>query len=205
MTLRQAMLRRRGYFALAASVLLLDQITKALAHGLLRGRGIETCRNVPVRSVAADVGGCIEIVPEFFNLWYSRNPGGLFGYFGNWPDPWRSMFLTLVPVVAVAVISVFLARAEDEDRATMLGLGLILGGAVGNLIDRLIRGEVVDFLDAYASFELMPGFAGWLQETFGTVHWPTFNLADSAIVVGVGLLMLDIVRPSRPREAAAGK
>jgi len=205
MTFWQAVRRRRAYFALAGIVLALDQFTKILAHALLRGRGIDACSNVPVRGLHSDASGCVEIVPQLFNLWYSRNPGGLFGYFRDWADPWRTLFLTLVPVAAVAVITVFLARAEEEDRSTMWGLGLILGGAVGNLLDRLIRGEVVDFLDVYASPELMPGFAGWLATRFHTVHWPTFNLADSAIVVGVGLLLLDIVRPSRAPAAPAAE
>jgi signal peptidase II len=73
---------------------------------------------------------------------------------------------------------------------------------VGNLVDRIARGEVVDFLDAYASW---PPLARWLTERFGTVHWPTFNVADSAIVVGAGLLILDMLRPERaPRETGSG-
>ncbi len=197
MTLLRAIGRRRGYFYLAGALLAVDQITKVMAHALLRGRGIGACENVPARGLPPESSGCIEVIPEFFNLWYSRNPGGLFGYFRDWADPWRTLFLTLVPVFAVGVITIFLARAEDEDRSSMLGLSLVLGGAVGNLIDRIFRGEVVDFFDAYASYELMPAVAGWLNARFHTVHWPTFNLADSGIVIGVFLLLLDVVRPSR--------
>jgi signal peptidase II len=77
------------------------------------------------------------------------------------------------------------------------GLGLILGGATGNLVDRIMRGEVIDFLDAH----LPPSaLAEWFEARFGTAHWPTFNLADSAIVVGAALLLLTLVRP-QPRAA----
>jgi signal peptidase II len=184
MTLLQPVAARRGYFITALVVIVIDQVTKVLADRMLRGRD-----PVPV-------------IPEFFSLWYSRNPGGLFGYFRDWGDPWRTLTLTLVPLVAIVLIALFLARTDEPDRSTLSGLALILGGAVGNLIDRILRGEVVDFLDVYASHELLPGLAGWLSARFGTVHWPTFNVADSAIVIGVGLLMLDILRPQRsPTEA----
>ena len=123
MKLAAMLSRRRVYFLLAAGVLLLDQATKILAHAFLRGRGAE------------------EVVPGFFNLIYSRNPGGLFGYLGDLADPWRAIVLTVVPLVAIGMILGFLLRGDENDRPTLLGLGLILGGAVGNLIDRLARGE----------------------------------------------------------------
>jgi len=100
----------------------------------------------------------------------------------------------LIPLLAVFLIAGFLARGEATDRPTLLGLGLILGGAVGNLIDRLLRGEVVDFLDVYAG---SPALADWFIRRFGTAHWPTFNIADSAIVTGACLLLLSIVRPQK--------
>ena len=167
---------RGGYFVVSLVVLFLDQLTKILAHAWLPGR-------------------TVEIVPGLFNLVYSRNPGGLFGYFGDLPDPWRGLLLTLLPLAAVVMIALFLGRGEGVDRRTLTGLGLILGGALGNLIDRVFRGEVVDFLDVYAPDS---AFSDWLVRRFGTHHWPTFNLADSAIVVGACLLLLTIVRPPRP-------
>jgi signal peptidase II len=171
---------RGGYFVLAGVVLLLDQITKHLAHAHLRDRG-------PV-----------SVIPDLFSLWYSRNPGGLFGYFRDLGDPWRVALLTLLPTVAVLLIAYFLARGGESDRLTLAGLGLILGGAVGNLIDRIVRGEVIDFLDVYVA---SPGVAGRLIDWFGTAHWPTFNLADSAIVVGAIFLVYRIVRPHPPGQA----
>jgi signal peptidase II len=183
MTFLEAVAARRGYFIVALVVVIVDQATKLLAESLLRGRGQ------------------VAVIPELFGLWYSRNPGGLFGYFRDWGDPWRTLTLTLIPLAAIVMIAIFLARTTEPDRVTLSGLALILGGAIGNLIDRIFRGEVIDFLDVYASHELMPGFAGWLTERFGTTHWPTFNIADSGIVIGVGLLIVDIVRPARSREA----
>jgi len=181
-TLWKDVVARRGYFAVAASVLVVDQATKIAAHAWLRG------------------AGPVEIVPGLFNLWYSRNPGGLFGYFGQLPDPWRGVLLTAFPALAAIVIGVFLAKTDEPDRSTKVGLALILGGAVGNLIDRVFRGEVVDFLDVYASHAKL---SSWLIGRFGTSHWPTFNVADSAIVIGAILLVLDILRPERPPEGVS--
>ncbi len=183
MTAKAGLAARRNYFLVSAAVLVVDQATKLLAHGYLRERG-------PV-----------EVIPNFLNLWYSRNPGGLFGYFRNWGEPWRLMLLTFLPLVAIVLIAGFLARALELDRWTLWGSSLILGGAVGNLVDRLFRGEVIDFLDVYAA---PAGLAGWLEGRFGTAHWPTFNVADSAIVVGACLLMISIVRPPRADPTTAG-
>jgi signal peptidase II len=79
---------------------------------------------------------------------------------------------------------------------------MILGGATGNLIDRVLRGEVVDFLDVYVS---RGAFADWLLDRFGTTHWPTFNIADSAIVCGAGLLLLDVIRPESRKTPQADR
>jgi signal peptidase II len=173
--------RRRVYFLIAAGLLVADQTTKILAHRFLRG------------------AGSIEVLPGWVNLWYSRNAGGLFGYFADWSEPWRMLLLTALPVVAIVLIGRFILQTAEEDRLTLGGLALILGGAVGNLIDRALRGEVVDFLDVYAS---SPRLAGRLVDWFGTAHWPTFNLADSGIVVGAGRLLLNLLRPGAQRAGA---
>jgi len=186
MTLGQALAARRGYLVVTLAVLLLDQATKVAAHLHLRG------------------APTVVVIPNFLNLTYSRNPGGLFGYFGDLGQPWRGVLLTALPILAIGLILFFLLRSDDiHHRSTRFGLALILGGALGNLIDRLARGEVVDFLDVYAS---APRLADWLVARFGTAHWPTFNVADSAIVVGAGLLLLDMLRPqpdARRRRRAA--
>jgi signal peptidase II len=185
MTFLAAVAQRRAYFLSAALVVALDQGSKLLADAFVRGRG------------------AIEVIPGLLNLWYSRNRGGLFGAFAGMDDPWRVVLLTGFPVLAVIAISVFLAKTDEPDRSTLFGLAMILGGATGNLIDRVLRGSVVDFLDVYAS---QPKLAGWLVAKFGTVHWPTFNVADAAIVLGAFLLILDIFRPEpRPDEGARGR
>lgn len=179
MSFLRALAGRWPYFLIAGTILVFDQISKVLADTHLRGASV------------------VEVVPGFFNLAYSRNRGGLFGYFSDLTDPWRTILLTLLPLVAIGLITLFITRSEQTHRATRIGLGLILGGAVGNLIDRVFRGEVIDFLDVYASSE---GLSNWLMKTFGTAHWPTFNIADSAIVVGAGLLILDLFRPEPGTE-----
>jgi len=173
MSLLQLFALRRRYFVLALVVLMLDQTTKILAHAYLSTRGQLT------------------IVPDLFALTYSRNPGGLFGYFAQLGQPWRFVLLTALPLAAVGLIVAFLVSSGATDRLTRLALSLILGGALGNLIDRLVRGEVVDFLDVYIGGGRV---ADWLVTRFGTAHWPTFNVADSAIVVGACLLLLDMFR-----------
>jgi len=180
----EAGIRQRGtFFLVAAAALVLDQTTKLLADAYLRGHG-------PV-----------EVVPRVFNLWYSTNAGGLFGYFSQWPAPWRGVLLTLMPLLAIVLIVVILLRSDPRDRITLMGLSLILGGAVGNLIDRVLRGEVVDFLDMYVP---PSGLANRLVSWFGTAHWPTFNFADSAIVVGAGFLLVSVVRKPSPDPAHGG-
>ena len=174
---------RLGYLVAAAAVVIVDQATKIWAHERLRD------------------AAPIEVAAGWFRLIYSRNDGGLFGYFGDWPGYVRFPLLVLLPIVAVGAIVWLITRSVDEDRRTLTGLCLILGGAIGNLIDRVLRGEVVDFIDVYVS---APGASAWLIERFGTAHWPTFNIADSAIVVGAVLLLSTIVwRPaSSPTEAS---
>jgi signal peptidase II len=176
-SLRAGFVARRGFFLVSAVVFALDQVTKVSADLWLRDRPPVT------------------ILPGAFSLVYSRNRGGLFGYFSTLDDPWRIVLLTIFPMAAIVVIALFLAKTDEPDRSTLFGLALILGGATGNLLDRIVRGEVVDFLDAYVSWAPLEN---WQIETFRTAHWPTFNIADSAIVVGACLLVLDILRPASP-------
>jgi len=172
---------RKRYFGISLIVILVDQASKIAAHAGLQPHD-------PV-----------VVIPKLFNLSYSRNRGGLFGYFGELSDPWRALLLTLLPLLAIVMVSLFIARGKEMDRPSLVGLGLILGGAVGNLIDRVLRGEVVDFFDVYVSW---PRLADWLVGTFGTAHWPTFNVADSAIVAGAILLAWSMARP-RPNLSGA--
>ena len=126
----------------------------------------------------------VSIVPGLFSLTHVANRGALFGMLRDLPDPWRSMLFTLVPLGAIALIIYFQLRTPLGDAAAHTGLALILGGALGNLADRVRLGYVTDFLDVYLSDH----------------HWPAFNVADSSICVGVSLLVLSLLLARR--EAA---
>ncbi|MFO1128930.1 MAG: signal peptidase II [Rhodospirillales bacterium] len=133
----------------------------------------------------------IEVTP-FFNLVYAWNRGVSFGVF-NSDAGWNVWVLPLVALAICVALAIWLARSAN--RITTTGLGMIIGGAIGNVIDRLRFGAVFDFLDVHA--------AGW--------HWPAFNLADSAISIGVVLLVLDSLfssgeqRKSKKWQEDAGK
>lgn len=116
----------------------------------------------------------LEVVPRFFNLVYVTNTGAAFGLLAGSKTWLRQAFFVTVSLVALTVIVIAHGHLKKQSRLFVYALGLIGGGAVGNLIDRLRFGSVVDFLDFY----------------LGTYHWPAFNVADSAITTGVGLFLL---------------
>jgi signal peptidase II len=119
----------------------------------------------------------IPVVRGFFNLTRTENPGVAFSLFSTSPSPLKTFVLIALSAALLAAVLVILWRARALRWSTGMGLSLILGGAASNLADRIRYGKVLDFLDFY--------FRGY--------HWPTFNLADSAIVVGAGLLILDVL------------
>jgi signal peptidase II len=134
----------------------------------------------------------IEMIEGFFYLTHVRNPGAAFGLFNDGPAAIRLTFFISISLVAIGIVLSFFRKLAPGDRLSALALGCILGGAVGNLIDRVARGEVVDFLH----FRLWGGYS-----------WPDFNFADSFIVVGVGLLILELLASeseSRATEGGAG-
>lgn len=142
----------------------------------------------------------VQVVPGFFRLTYVKNRGGVFGMLHDAPEPWHTLALIGIPVAAVVVLSWLIWRAAADDRLSRTGLALILGGAVGNQIDRLRLGWVIDYLDVYTEGNAL---AGWLVRTFGTSHWPNFNLADIAICTGAGLLLLEAVLHARGGRGAS--
>jgi signal peptidase II len=158
--------QRIAYAVVSASVLALDQITKWLVT-----RSLSLHSSVPV-------------VPDLFHLTLVTNRGALFGVFHDLSDPYRSVLFTLVPVLAIALILFFQIRTALEDTLAHAGLALILGGAFGNLIDRVRFGHVIDFLDVF----------------IGDHHWPAFNVADSSICIGVSLLVLGLLLPGRRKH-----
>jgi signal peptidase II len=116
--------------------------------------------------------GAIDIIPGFFRLTHLENPGAAFSLFADSQGPWPGRMLVLFSLIALSVISFLLWKHGGTINVLAVSLALFLGGTLGNLCDRLLRGRVTDFLDFY----------------IGSNHWPPFNVADSAIVVGALVL-----------------
>ena len=144
-------------FLTSAVVLVLDQWTKKLIHTHFRW------------------GESVNLLDSVFALTYVRNQGAAFGMFNRAPTWFREPFFIVIPVVALFVIVLLVSRLGRREKGTAVALSLILGGALGNLIDRLRFGYVIDFLDFH-----------WKE----IYHWPAFNVADSCIVVGVTIMFL---------------
>jgi signal peptidase II len=119
----------------------------------------------------------VEVIPGFFNLVHVRNAGGAFGIFGGERGGLGSFLFVMVSLIAIGSILFFFVKVKEEEKTLSLSLSLVLSGAIGNLIDRLQYAEVVDFLD----FHLL------------SYHWPAFNIADSAICVGIGLMAIELL------------
>ena len=134
----------------ALSIIILDQISKFVIQGSIH------------------IHGSIPVIAGFFNIVHVRNRGMAFGIMNRPGSDFSFYFLVAATIGAIVLLMFWFRRLKDEDRRIIPGLSLILGGAVGNLIDRLRFQEVIDFLDFYV----------------GPYHWPAFNVADSAITVG---------------------
>ncbi len=117
------------------------------------------------------------VIPGFFNLTYVRNPGGAFSFLATMSEGLRQSFFMGTGLLAVVLLVAYFRRLDSGAWIPAVAIGSILGGAIGNLTDRVLYGEVIDFLD----FRLVGGYV-----------WPTFNLADTWIVIGVGILMIEM-------------
>jgi signal peptidase II len=127
-------------------------------------------------------GTSLPVVESFFSLTLVHNEGGAFGLFATLPSPYQNVFLLVLPLAAIVMfVAYFLAYARTS-ALLAAAFGLIVGGALGNLLDRIALGYVVDFFDFH-----------W----YDGVAWPTFNVADSAVTVGAGLLLLDYLMSAR--------
>lgn len=142
----------------------------------------------------------IPFVDGFFGFKYAENPAAAFSLTGSLEDNVRWPFLVLISLVAGIGITIWYLKLKEADWAIFTAFPLIIAGAVGNLIDRVRLAYVVDFLDAYVSSP--PGLVSWLRLHAGTAHWPTFNIADSCIVVGALLVVLRTIRPLPKQEPA---
>ena len=122
----------------------------------------------------------VPIIPGVFNLIHAKNPGAAFGLFSDSPAPWKTAVLIVTSSLLLLGAVGIVWRSRRLDWKASVGMALILGGAVSNLVDRIRLGRVVDFLDVY----------------YRSYHWPTFNVADSAIVVGAAFLILQVFTSS---------
>ena len=154
--------RLKAYGA-AAAIFAIDRLTKLVIES--RVSFIDTYK----------------VIPGFFDIVHSQNRGVAFGIFNDSTSEWRTTLLVIASVAAVIIVSVMLWNSQKLDRLSLSGLALILGGAAGNVFDRIVWGRVTDFLLFYIR----------------DYQWPAFNMADTAIVVGSGLLMLDLFRSKR--------
>jgi len=121
-------------------------------------------------------GETLVVIPGFFDLTQVRNPGGAFSVLAGASSEWRLPFFLSAGALAIGLLFVFYRRLPANARLSAVALGMILGGALGNLTDRVVYGEVIDWLDVH----------------LGSYTWPTFNIADSSIVVGVAILILEV-------------
>lgn len=164
--------RWKIFFALSSVVVLADQLAKYWARNYLptnaRGYGLP-----------------VTVIHNFFDWRLSFNTGSAFGMFHNVGG--ARIFLTIVGIVAVIAIALMVRQTRDQQTRLIVALGLVAGGAVGNVIDRVLFGRVTDFVV-------------W---RYYQHEWPTFNLADAALCVGVGLLFLDLGREPRKQGATA--
>lgn len=133
------------------------------------------------------IHGSIEVVENFFHIVHVRNTGVAFGILAAQDRATLVPFFVAISLLAVGVVLYLYAKTADESTSHLFALALILGGALGNLIDRIRLNEVIDFLDVH-----------WYQH-----HWPAFNLADSCITVGVGLFILANLQSSKPKAKGA--
>ena len=167
--------RKLRYLFVSLAVIVLDQWTKWLVEVHLPHHATQP------------------VIPGFFNLTHVRNTGVAFGLFASDGGGGAGWLLTGLGLGALVAVGLYFWYTPSRDRVLLAALALVVGGAVGNLIDRVSSGAVTDFLDVF----------------IGLHHWPSFNVADSAISVGIVLMAIDSFRPrhpathEEPREAAA--
>jgi signal peptidase II len=132
----------------------------------------------------------VEIIKDFFHITHVRNTGAAFGLLAGPANPLRTTFFVVISGVAIGAILLIYRKIEDNDTLHALAFSLLLGGAAGNLVDRVWMGQVIDFLDFH-----------WYDH-----HWPAFNFADSAICGGIGLIFLNmIIGAKKPFPGERGK
>ena len=145
-------------FLVSNTLILIDQYTKFLVN-----------TQIPLYY-------SIKVIDDFFNLTHVRNPGVAFGLFADQDSEYKVLVFILIATVAILAILILYHQTPDDKKMVRTGLIMIFSGAIGNLIDRVVYKEVIDFVDIY----------------FGNYHWPAFNFADACITIGVGFMILDL-------------
>ena len=153
------------FISIAIGVIFLDQLTKSIVLAKF------------------NLYDSTEVISGFLNLVHVRNPGAAFGFLSNMSDLFRSFFFIGVGSLAGALILYCISKMKIDETKLLVSLSLVFSGAVGNTIDRVRFGEVIDFIDAYVS----------------SFHWPAFNVADSAISIGALFLVLELFRRRKKR------
>lgn len=162
---------RIKYYLIALLIFAIDHVAKLIAHGSLGN------------------GRVVEIIPGYLRFSYVGNSGVAFGLFDGVQSFWKPYILAGMAVVALVVIILYSARMSRDRILLQLALAITMGGILGNFIDRIVRGYVIDFIEFH------------IHESF---YWPNFNVADSAITIGIALLLLDtLIHPTM--EEAAGQ
>jgi signal peptidase II len=162
------MIGRRLYLLVSTGVVVLDQVTKRLVASMI------------------DLHDSHELVAGLASLTHVRNRGAAFGFLSNADLPYQAVLFSVLSVVALLAIAAYAFKLPVAHKWTQVALALIMGGAVGNLIDRMVHGFVIDFVDVY-----------WRAH-----HWPAFNVADSCISIGVVMLVLELFRPGQSEPAS---
>ena len=161
---------KNRYYLVAILILVIDYVTKWAVR------------------VKMDLQLPVEIIPGYLRFSYWENSGVAFGLFDSVDSIWKPYILASMAVIAVIVIVLYSMHVSAERKLLQAALAIMMGGILGNFVDRITRGYVVDFIDFH------------IHDMFS---WPTFNIADSAITIGIALLLIDTVKNPAAEEAAA--
>jgi signal peptidase II len=161
---------KNRYYIISLLILLFDYLTKWVVR------------------VKLDPNQAVDLLPEFLRFSYWENSGVAFGLFDAVTSVWKPYILAGMAVVAVIVLIVYGAHMPPERKLLQVSLAVIIGGILGNFVDRIVRGYVIDFIDFHI---------------YDTFHWPTFNVADSAITIGIALLLIDTIKNPAVKEDSA--
>lgn len=175
--------------------------------GLVIAAAVVFALDIGTKVWASDAleSGIIPVIPGTLQFVLAHNEGGAFGLFADADSWWRTPFFVVANLLAVVFLISLYRRLQPDQWGYKWGVPLVLGGALGNFCDRLVHGSVVDFIDYQAGWvELMNRGIHWIYSPWRvTDHWPTFNIADIAICIGLGLIIIQMTISDRKEKLAA--